>query len=347
MSDPMALLAGPFEDGLLARPEGTVAVLRARPSASLAGWDLVCEQGFRPDHDRLLAEGRRVEPQLSPDAGPFAAAAALATRSRDETRANLARAWDLAAEGAPVILAGAKTDGVEGHQRALRRAVAPLGLEVEALPRGHGRAVWTRRRGAAPAVFAEWIEAAAPARRVEAFGRGFLTVAGAFSWDGVDPGSALLAEALPALSGCVADLGAGWGFLAAAALRSPEVERLDLVEAERTVLDCAEANLAGDARAAFHWADATDPPLPEGAFDAVIANPPFHAGRRAEPAVGAAFLASAARLLAPRGVLWAVANRQLPYERTLAERFAEAEEIGGDKTYKLLRARRPRPPRRR
>jgi 16S rRNA (guanine1207-N2)-methyltransferase len=42
-----------------------------------------------------------------------------------------------------------------------------------------------------------------------------------------------------------------------------------------------------------------------------------------------------------------VANRQLPYETTLAERFAEAEEIGGDRTYKLLRARRPRAPGRR
>ncbi|MEM6745680.1 MAG: methyltransferase, partial [Pseudomonadota bacterium] len=168
-----------------------------------------------------------------------------------------------------------------------------------------------------------------------------VTAAGIFSWDGADPGSALLAEALPPLQGVVADLGAGWGFLSAAVLASAAVARIDLIEAEHAALTCARANL-DDARAAFHWADARSPRLAEGGHDAVICNPPFHEARAAEPALGDAFIASAARLLKPSGALWLVANRHLPYARALDARFAQVEELAGDRRYRIVRAARPR-----
>ena len=77
-----------------------------------------------------------------------------------------------------------------------------------------------------------------------------------FSPDGVDPGSRRLAEAFAGrLKGRVADLGAGWGWLAQAALaRCPEIAELDLYEAEALALDAARANVT-DPRARFHWTD--------------------------------------------------------------------------------------------
>ncbi|RME14842.1 MAG: MFS transporter, partial [Alphaproteobacteria bacterium] len=94
----------------------------------------------------------------------------------------------------------------------------------------------------------------------------------------------------------------------------------------------------------FHWADATR--FGEaGSHDCVVTNPPFHAGRRADPALGRAFIAAAARLLTPSGRLYLVANRHLPYERDLRAAFAEVEEIGGDGGFKVIAAARPRPAR--
>ena len=76
--------------------------------------------------------------------------------------------------------------------------------------------------------------------------------------------------------------------------------------------------------------------------DAVIANPPFHQGRAAEPDLGAAFIAAAARILKPSGQLFLVANRQLPYEAVLAIAFREWEKLSEDGTYKVMHASRPR-----
>ena len=74
----------------------------------------------------------------------------------------------------------------------------------------------------------------------------------------------------------------------------------------------------------------------------MIANPPFHQGRAAEPDLGAAFIAAAARILKPSGQLFLVANRQLPYEAVLAIAFREWEKLSEDGTYKVMHASRPR-----
>ncbi|WP_339950652.1 methyltransferase [uncultured Albimonas sp.] len=346
--DPMELLADAF-DGEPAPfgPRGLL-VLRARPSRVFARDALVCEQGAKPLHAALEAEGRETHAALpdadadaegAADATGFPAAAVCLTRARAENRANIARAWARVAEGGRLLVSGAKTDGVESLQKALRKA----GLEVEAAPRRHGRVLSLTRRGEAPAIFDEWLSEAALAPRVQAGGRDFVTQAGVFSWDRVDPGSALLAEALPPLSGAVADLGAGWGYLSARILESEKVTALDLIEAEQAALDCARRNL-DDPRARFHWADVRAMPLGRASHDTVVANPPFHDGREVSLALGTAFLEAGARLLKPSGRLWLVANRTLPYERVLETAFVEWSEIGGDRTYKLLCAHRPRPP---
>ncbi|MAZ25628.1 MAG: MFS transporter, partial [Cytophagaceae bacterium] len=113
-----------------------------------------------------------------------------------------------------------------------------------------------------------------------------------------------------------------------------------LVEADRTALDCAERNVT-DPRASFHWADATswEPPA---LLDTVVMNPPFHTGRKADPALGQAFIAAARRMLKPAGQLWLVANRHLPYETALATHFRASEEIAGDSCFKILHASRPK-----
>jgi 16S rRNA (guanine1207-N2)-methyltransferase len=149
-----------------------------------------------------------------------------------------------------------------------------------------------------------------------------------------------LVDALPdQMKGHVADLGAGWGFLSAHVLSHEAVKSVHLVEAGHMALECARHNVT-DPRAQFHWEDATTWD-PDQKMDAVVMNPPFHTGRAAEPAMGQAFVAAAARVLSTGGDLWMVANRHLPYEAELKTRFAQVEEIGGDARFKLFHARRP------
>jgi 16S rRNA (guanine1207-N2)-methyltransferase len=165
-----------------------------------------------------------------------------------------------------------------------------------------------------------------------------------FSADGPDPGSQCLDAALPdRLPPCVAELGAGWGWLASRLLARPGLEELHLIEADHDALDCARENL-DDPRLRFHWADATAF-APERQFDAVVTNPPFHRDRAGDPGLGAAFIGAAARMLAPQGVLWLVANRHLPYEAALAAAFREVEERPGTSAFKVYRAARPLPAR--
>ncbi|MBF0374191.1 MAG: methyltransferase, partial [Alphaproteobacteria bacterium] len=172
----------------------------------------------------------------------------------------------------------------------------------------------------------------------------FLTRPGLFSWDRVDPGSRLLAETLPAdLAGRVADLGSGWGWLADAVLRRcPGVRALDLYEADRCALDLARRNLDGaraDAALAYRWHDVAAG-LPAGIYDAIVTNPPFHEGRAARPELGQAFIAAAAEGLRRRGRLWLVANRNLPYERTLAAHLVDTAVVAERDGFKVLTGRR-------
>lgn len=286
-------------------------------------------QGMRPDHDALAARGFDVVPEL-PEGAKAAAAVVVLPRARDAGRARVAEAVAALPEGAPVWIDGQKTDGVESMLRELRGRV-PVG---EALSKAHGKCF--AFAAPVPAAFADW--RAAP----RAVAPGFVTLPGVFSADGPDPGSRALAAALPdRLPRRIADLGAGWGWLAAQVLARPGVEELHLVEADHAALACARANVA-DPRASFHWADATRfrPPAP---LDGVVMNPPFHQGRAADPALGAAFIRAAAGMLGTSGRLWMVANRHLPYEAALAQAFREVTEIGGDGGFKVFLASRPVP----
>jgi predicted RNA methylase len=136
-------------------------------------------------------------------------------------------------------------------------------------------------------------------------------------------------------------LGPGWGYLAGEILAEQEgIAHLDLIEADHHMLEAARANI-DDPRAAFHWADVTRF-APEEAYDAIIANPPFHTGRRADPGLGRAFISAAARMLKPSGKFIMVANRHLPYEAALKDAFGTGRLIGELEGYKLYEAAKPR-----
>jgi 16S rRNA (guanine1207-N2)-methyltransferase len=316
-----------LESGAFVLPAtGMIAVLRPRIGDDLSSLPkdrLTVVTGFRPDYDAFARQGYTM---ASTAIGPFAAAIVCLPRAKADAHAVLADAANMVPNGGIIIVDGQKTDGVDSVYKELRGLV-PVS---EALAKAHGK-IFSFHAGP---------ELSAWRAEPKTLAEGFITRPGVFSADGPDRGSALLAVALPAkLPSRVVDLGAGWGYLSRSILAREGVTSLDLVEAEDAALSCARLNIT-DARAAFHWADATTfrPAQPVGA---VVCNPPFHTTRDADPALGVSFLVAAHRMLTPSGTLYLVANRHLPYDRILATLFREVEVIGGDGAFKLTRAAFP------
>ncbi|WP_339646803.1 methyltransferase [Jannaschia helgolandensis] len=304
-------------------PPGRVLLLRPPADLDLDGLpeDVVAVHGFRPDHDALSGRGVQVAAEVE---GAFDSAVVFASRAKALTFDMIARACAAVPPGAPVVVDGAKGDGIDSVVRQCR-AVFEVG---QVFAKAHGKC-FAFPAGPVPVGWA------AVPTQVD----GFTTRAGVFSADGIDPGSALLAAHLGGISGRVCDLGAGWGYLARQVLASDKVTACDLVEAEHEALTCALANIT-DARATFHWADATI--WTGGPFDVVVSNPPFHTARKADPSIGRGFVMAAARLLTPGGRLVMVANRHLPYEETLTAAFADHVVLADASGYKVIEARRPK-----
>ncbi len=320
----MSRLAHALDAGAVSLPDnGTIAVVEPP-----LRYDLACLPKDRvvvvspnyPAHAAFKADGFAVD--VIQPASP-ALTIVVAGKSKTRTRGNIATA---SLASAPIIVDGDKTAGIDSLYKALKKVVAVS----EAHSKAHGKVFSLAPDDA----FTGWL---AEAKTVD----GFRTWPGVFSEDKIDRGSKLLADTLPPLKGRVADLGSGWGYLSSRMLAaSPDVTEALLVEADALAGTCGRENVT-DTRATHRWDDAIGFD-PGGDLDHVITNPPFHTGRAAEPSLGQAFIVSAARVLGPKGTLWLVANRQLPYEGVLVETFREVEEIAGDPTFKVFCAKRPR-----
>jgi len=134
----------------------------------------------------------------------------------------------------------------------------------------------------------------------------FETDAGVFSRDGLDPGSALLLQAvLPQLAGEVLDLGCGWGAVGVIAARLRPDIRLTMTDINARAANLARRNLrlngvsgqvvVGDGFEAV-----------KGQFDWILLNPPIRAGKQT---VYGLFAKSATRLR-PGGCLCLVIRKQ-------------------------------------
>ncbi|MGI4818156.1 MAG: class I SAM-dependent methyltransferase [Janthinobacterium lividum] len=159
---------------------------------------------------------------------------------------------------------------------------------------------------------------------------------GIFAWDRIDTGTALLADALPALKGKGIDLGCGYGALATVVLRSAAVTSLRMVDLDRRAIEAAKQNVS-DERASFEWADVRTLEA-DGTLDFVVSNPPFHDGGIEDKRLGQKFIRKSAELLKKGGVAWIVANRHLPYEKDLNEVFKRVTMVADQNGFKIFEA---------
>jgi 16S rRNA (guanine1207-N2)-methyltransferase len=216
----------------------------------------------------------------------------------------------------------------------LGKELRAFGCAVTETARRHHR-ICVVQRPNEPAGLDEAIAAGAP-RLDETLG--LWTQPGVFSWNRLDPGSALLMRHLPPLSGRGADFGCGIGVLAHAILASPKVEHLTMIDIDRRAIALAQRNVQ-DARAAFLWADLRRA-KPPGGLAFVVMNPPFHDGGAEDQALGQAFIRGTADALRPGGTCWLVANRHLPYEAVLKTHFKRVVPTIEAEGYKVYEAQR-------
>jgi 16S rRNA (guanine1207-N2)-methyltransferase len=243
----------------------------------------------------------------------------------------LAQALRALKPGAPLTAFAPKDKG--GSR--LKKTLEAFGCQVGEDARKHHRFCHAARPAELTGV-AEAIAAGNP-RIVPSLG--LWSQPGVFSWDRPDPGSVRLLEVLPPLEGAGADLGCGIGLLARAVLASPKVTALTCADVDSRAVACAEHNL-DDPRVKVVWADLRRPLEGLNDLDFVVMNPPFHDGGAEDRALGVAFIETAARMLAKRGVCWLVANRHLPYEAALASAFSGVELRGEGGGYKIYEARK-------
>ncbi|WP_425373684.1 class I SAM-dependent methyltransferase [Lichenihabitans psoromatis] len=175
-------------------------------------------------------------------------------------------------------------------------------------------------------------------RRIEALG--VWSQPGVFSWDRLDPGSALLIQHLPALSGRGADFGCGIGILANAVLTSPKVTHLDLIDIDRRAIAAARHNV-DDPRATIRWADVRRGRLADlTQLDFVVMNPPFHDAGTEDRSLGQSFITRAAEALRTGGRCWLTANRHMPYEAVLKPLFKRINAVADAGGYKIYEAQK-------
>ncbi|MEM7215791.1 MAG: class I SAM-dependent methyltransferase [Pseudomonadota bacterium] len=285
-----------------------------------------CSQGFRPEYLRLQDQGYSVTPEFSSDEKRYSGALFLTGRNRRWNEHQIAQIWRQLGPSGRIIVAGSKTDGIG----AIRKWFSRYANVNDSISKYHSVVFWADK---VP-------ETEIPAVEISRQSGGFEFADGMFSSDGPDAGSKLLTEHFDRrIGGKVADLGAGWGYLSAELLKkSDKVMEIDLFEADHASLEAARRNLTDlEQCGTFHWCDVTTE-FPRKPYDWVIMNPPFHSGRAVDPELGKKFIEVAASTLPRGGRLLMVANRNLPYERTVSTKFRNFEKLTERDGFKVIEA---------
>jgi 16S rRNA (guanine1207-N2)-methyltransferase len=215
----------------------------------------------------------------------------------------------------------------------LRKEMEAFGCSVEETARRHHRIATCTR----PSDVTGLDEAISNGGPQVVAALGLWSQPGVFSWDRIDPGTALLMQHLPPLGGRGADFGCGIGILARAVLNSAKVSKMTLVDNDRRAIEAAKCNV-DDPRVGFRWADVRDADPDSTELDFVVMNAPFHDAGTEDRALALAFVKRAAEALRKDGVCWLTANRHLPYEAVMQAHFKRVDSKIETAGYKIFEA---------
>lgn len=167
---------------------------------------------------------------------------------------------------------------------------------------------------------------------------------GVFAGTGIDMGTRLLLEQIPAMRPAerAIDLASGSGVVAAAlALAHPHLHVLatdQSAAATASTRETAAANGVGDRVEALR-ADGLET-VGSASAQLIVLNPPFHVGATVHTGLAERLFTDAARALAPRGELWCVWNSSLDYRPTLDRLIGSTRQVHRTSKFTVTSSRR-------
>lgn len=332
MNPALKALLYPYEKGLLNPPTPGSQLLFMNAEMTPALKDLAVNPILlQPRYDRArtyMNAGYKVNPEWIPEKADTAWL--LPGKDAQEAQYLIAVALRVLKPGATLVAAAANDAG----GKRLGDFLEDAGLTPQEESKYKARVVFATVDSYRSAVADAWF---AQGSEQPILDGSLLSRPGLHSWDKIDAGSALLAGKLPSLQGRIADFGCGWGYLSLQA--TGNITHLTLIDNDVRALGIAVHNLSKKKPSLptdALWLDLTHPERRLGPFDAILLNPPFHDGTQAAPALGQTIIATAAQALKPSGVLYLVANRHLPYERTLQALFKKVELLADEGGFKAF-----------
>ena len=255
------------------------------------------------------------------------------TKSRRETLFNIAMAVIATNQHGSIIINGERKQGIEYALNELKKVIDPIDI----LSKAHGKIGQFKRPLQIPELIKYWKNQGKFTKNTS----GYITAPGIFSETIADKGSQLLTnEFVGKLYGSIVDLGAGWGFLSAEALKNnAHVDEITLIDSNSSAIKAAKINVKSS-KAKFLWLDLESEIVSIKDADHVIMNPPFHKGQKVDFSVGFTFLKIAKDILKKGGTLWIVFNRESPYEKSIKSLFPNYEYLNKTKSYTIIRAKK-------
>jgi 16S rRNA (guanine1207-N2)-methyltransferase len=274
-------------------------------------------------------------------AWPAAGACSSAFVRLGKDRRALAMALDAAASvvapGGTIVVFGANTEGVKSAAKSLE-VVADGVVTVDT--RRHSRVLAGARRSEIAdlrGTLAAWREVG----ELDLNGRtrAWVSYPGVFAGGGLDPGTALLLDHLPALSArrqgvTVLDLACGTGIIASVARERNAGASVDLVDADAVAVMAARENVAGATVVCGDGLAAA----PRAQYDAILSNPPIHDGIDESLAFLERLIRDAPGHLVVGGVLQVVIpSRIRAAAEWFAAAFAETTVVALDRRFQVIR----------
>ena len=270
----------------------------------------------------------------------FAAAVLLLPKGRKLARRWLALICQALVPSGVLFLAGANDEGIQSVIQDAAELFGPAAVlaykKGSRLARLEKRPLllpaWAGEPGIAPGTWYTFqLELAGKSRQL-------FNLAGVFSSEHLDPGTALLLEHLKVRPQArVLDVGCGCGVIGLSAAWNEPSAQVEMLDADLTAVAVAGRNLEtqGLANCQAYASDLLDA-CAENRYDMILSNPPFHAGQAVNLQIAEALIEQAAQALKPKGQLWIVANRFLRYDRLMQNHFRQVSTPAQNPQYHLL-----------